>query len=116
MPLASATDLPMDIPADASLTLPTPADVAALSAEELAAPATPYALAQGVRSHSDGRAWWWLADARASRSPIVWYNGNIIDSGVDISEAAVGVRPLLKLNLENIHFTAGAGTKEDPFR
>jgi hypothetical protein len=80
------------------------------------APATPYALAQGVRSHSDGRAWWWLADAHASRSPIVWYNGNVIDSGVDVREAAVGVRPLLKLNLENIHLTAGSGTKEDPFR
>lgn len=118
VPMASATDLPIDWGgAEVSLALPSQADVAQEPAHALRTPATAYALAQGVRHHADGSAWWWLADIAApGRAKIVWYNGNILMGGVDEGEAVVGVRPLARLDLERVFFDRGTGTAEDPFR
>lgn len=116
MPVASAAALALDLPPSAALSLPSRKDLEGLDSTRLSTPATPYALAQGVRSHSDGRAWWWLADVLpGGRHAIVWYNGQVIDTGVDLRESTVGVRPLLKMNLEEWSFTGGSGTQEDPF-
>lgn len=122
MTVASATDFPLETTSSeaegvVSVGLPALADIAALTQRELACPATPYAIAQGVRRHSDGHAWWWLADELDDgRQPIVWYNGKIISTGVDPLESTVGVRPLLVLSLEDFSLTEGSGTPEDPFR
>lgn len=119
-PLASATDLAIDwggAEAAVESGAPAEADIAGLTADCLRAPATPYALAQGVRHHADGSAWWWLRDQPASgRAKIVWYNGTVLPGGVDAAETVVGVRPLLRVDLNRLFLTAGSGTREDPFR
>lgn len=117
--LATATDLPLTLTpeeeAAATLALPDQEQLSAL--DEPACTATPYALAQGVRHHSDGRAWWWLADTLPSgRQAIVWYNGTVLDTGVAPDTEAVGIRPLLYLNLSRYALTQGSGSPEDPFR
>ena len=100
-----------------SLTLPQLTDLADLTPADLRCPATPYALAQGVRAHSDGSAWWWLADPVSSaRNAIVWYNGNVIDTGVSVVESCVGVRPMVRVDLDELVLTTGDGTPEDPYR
>jgi len=100
-----------------SLAAPTRDDLAGLGESDLTAFATPYAIAQGVRHHSDGRAWWWLGnEVRAGRNAIVWYNGTVIESGVKSGEAVVGLRPLLRLDLETLELTEGDGSKENPYR
>ena len=97
--------------------VPARADVAEEPAQALRTPATAYALAQGVRHHADGSAWWWLADeATPGRAKIVWYNGTILEGGVAEEEAVVGVRPMVRLDLNQVFFTRGTGTAEDPFR
>ena len=115
MPVASATDLAAPEDAAASLALPDLEQASAL--DNLSCAATPYAMAQGVQHHSDGRAWWWLADeAPDGRQAIVWYNGSVLEGGVDPAEATIGLRPLLYLDLNQYAFTQGSGTPEDPFR
>lgn len=118
-PVATGTDLILSAEEAAhviSVSPPTLDDLSGLGEEELSAAATPYAIAQGVRHHSDGRAWWWLShSARAGRSAIVWYNGTVLLSGVDSEEAVVGVRPLLRLDLETLTFTGGDGSREHPY-
>ena len=100
-----------------SLSLPLLTDLTALAEADLRCPATPYAIAQGVRCHSDGSAWWWLANPiTAGRNAIVWYNGAILDTGVDVTEACVGVRPVVRVNLDELLLTEGEGTVEEPFR
>ena len=100
-----------------SLTLPLLTDLAALTPDDLRCPATPYALAQGVRHHSDGSAWWWLANpTSATRNAIVWYNGNVIDTGVSVTEPRVGVRPVVRVDLDELMFTEGDGSMENPYR
>ena len=120
MPLASATDLAIDWGgAEAAVApgIPAEADIAGMAAEDLRASATPYALAQGVRHHADGSAWWWLRDQPAvGRAKMVWYNGMILPDGVDVAESVVGVRPMLQIDLDQLFLTAGSGTQEDPFR
>ncbi|MGN0778001.1 MAG: tetratricopeptide repeat protein [Aristaeellaceae bacterium] len=114
MPLASATDL--TLPEDTvPLTLPDLEQVSLL--DDLSCTATPYAMAQGAQHHSDGRAWWWLADeAPEGRQAIVWYNGSVMTGGVEPSEATIGLRPLLCVDLNHYAFTQGSGTQENPFR
>ena len=115
MPVASATDLAA--PEDAAATLALPDLEQASTLGDLSCAATPYAVAQGVQHHSDGRAWWWLADeAPDGRQAIVWYNGSVLEGGVDPAEATIGLRPLLYLDLNRYAFTQGSGTPEDPFR
>ena len=115
MPVASATDLAAPEDAAATLALPDREQASALG--DLSCAATPYAVAQGVQHHSDGRAWWWLADeAPDGRQAIVWYNGSVLEGGVDPAEATIGLRPLLYLDLNRYAFTQGSGTPEDPFR
>lgn len=100
-----------------SLSLPLLTDLTALSGTDLRCAATPYALAQGVRHHSDGSAWWWLGNpVDAGRNAIVWYNGRVLDTGVRATEGCVGVRPLLRLDLDEVTFTAGDGSIENPYR
>ena len=100
-----------------SLSLPLLTDLTALSEADLRCAATPYALAQGVRHHSDGSAWWWLGNpVDAGRNAIVWYNGRVLDTGVSATENCVGVRPLLRLDLNEVTLTAGDGSLENPYR
>ena len=100
-----------------SLSLPLLTDLTALTEADLRCPATPYALAQGVRHHSDGSAWWWLGNpVDADRNAVVWYNGAILDTGVDTAEACVGVRPIIRVDLGALALTEGCGTVEEPFR
>lgn len=115
MPVASSTDLAAPEDAAATLALPDLEQASALG--DLSCAATPYAVAQGVQHHSDGRAWWWLADeAPDGRQAIVWYNGSVLEGGVDPAEATIGLRPLLYLDLNRYAFTQGSGTPKDPFR
>ena len=111
MPLASATDLPMGV----DTALPDLEQLAQM--EDLSCAATPYAVNQGAEHHSDGRAWWWLADeASPGRNAIVWYNGSVLQQGLDVNEHSVGVRPVLYLDLADCSLTEGSGTFSDPFR
>lgn len=113
MPMASVTDL--TIGGGASPVLPDAEMLSGL--KDLSCAATPYALAQGVEHHSDGRAWWWLADEAASgRHAIVWYSGAVLTQGVDDREPTVGVRPVIYVDLNHYAFTGGSGAKADPFR
>ena len=113
MPLASATDL--TLLDDTPLALPDQEQIAPLA--ETACTATPYALAQGAQHHSDGRAWWWLADQRPdNRRAVVWYNGSILEGGVAEDEPTIGVRPVAYVDLNKYAFTLGTGSREDPFR
>ena len=117
--LATATDLALTLTpeeeAAANLALPDQEQLSVL--DDLTCSATPYALAQGVRHHSDGRAWWWLDDILPSgRHAMVWYNGTVLDTGVAPETEAVGIRPLLYLNLSRYALTQGSGSPEDPFR
>lgn len=100
-----------------SLSLPLLTDLTALAEADLRCAATPYALAQGVRCHSDGSAWWWLGNpVDAGRNAIVWYNGTVLDTGVAAMESCVGVRPLLRIDLDEVTFSAGDGSAEAPYR
>lgn len=118
--VATATDLPIDWGDAASAVtqrLPAAAELYGLPAEVIRAKATPYALAQGVRHHEDGTAWWWLQDAADSgKQQIVWYTGTILAGGVDASETVVGVRPAAVVKLTEFFFTEGEGTAEKPYR
>ena len=100
-----------------SLSLPLLTDLVALSEADLRCVATPYAIAQGARHHADGSAWWWLGNpVDAGRNAIVWYSGSILDTGVSVTERCVGVRPLLRLDLDEVTFTGGDGSIANPYR
>ncbi|MCH5287812.1 MAG: hypothetical protein J1E43_10340 [Christensenellaceae bacterium] len=100
-----------------SLSLPLLSDLTALDSDDLRCAATPYALAQGVRAHSDGSAWWWLGNpVDAGRNAIVWYTGGVLDTGVAAAEPCVGVRPMLRVDLDAVMLTEGEGTVEEPYR
>ncbi|MGN1019678.1 MAG: hypothetical protein ACI4O7_04830 [Aristaeellaceae bacterium] len=115
MPAAAAAALAVPEDPGVSLALPDLEQVSILG--DLSCTATPYAIAQGVQHHSDGRAWWWLADeAPDGRQVIVWYNGSVLEGGVDPAEPTIGLRPLLCVDLNRYAFTQGSGTQEDPFR
>ena len=100
-----------------SLSLPLLSDLTPLSDDDLRCAATPYALAQGARHHADGSAWWWLGNPLdAGRNAIVWYNGSILDTGVAATETCVGVRPLLRVDLDVLTLSGGNGTVENPYK
>lgn len=99
-----------------SLSLPLLSDLTALTPADLRCAATPYALAQGVRRHNDQSALWWLGNpVGAGCNAIVWYNGIVPGTGVSATESAVGVRPLLRIDLDRFALTEGNGTIEEPF-
>ena len=78
-------------------------------------PATPYAMAQGVRHHQDGSAWYFLAESGApGYQQAVWYNGDWTQVAADY--AGAGIRPVLRLSLDRWQFTQGEGTEASPFR
>ena len=100
-----------------TLSLPTEALITALysAPEDRRCAATAYALAQGVRHHQDGSAWYYLAEAGdAGFQRAVWYNGEVLQ--VDAGYDGVGVRPVLRLSLNAYAFTQGDGSAENPYR
>lgn len=91
--------------------LPSVADLTALT--DLTCTATPYALAQGA-ANENGTALYWLRDSLESGlHPIIGASGALTLAD---ASATPGVRPLLRLSLEQYAFTHGSGTKDDPFR
>lgn len=91
--------------------LPSVADLTALT--DLTCTATPYALAQGAGSEN-GAALYWLRDSLESGlHPIIGASG-----ALTLPDASVtpGIRPMMRLSLEQYAFTHGSGTAEDPFR
>lgn len=90
--------------------LPSVADLTALG--DLTCTATPYALAQGATSEN-GAALYWLRDSLESGlHPIIGSTG-----ALTLPDAAMpGIRPMVRLSLEQFAFTHGSGTAEDPFR
>lgn len=122
MAAAEATSLPLTLSeaeaaAAPEIALPTEALITVLypAAEDRRCTATAYALAQGVRHHQDGSAWYYLAEAgEAGFQRAVWYNGEVLQ--VDAGYDGVGVRPVLRLSLNAYAFTQGDGSAENPYR
>lgn len=108
---------PEEQAADPQLALPEAELIEALfpEAEARRCPATPYAMAQGVRHHQDGSAWYFLsAPGAPGYQQAVWYNGAWTQVAADY--AGAGIRPVLRLSLSRWQFTQGDGTAENPFR
>ena len=122
MAAAEAASLPLTLSeaeaaAAPEIALPTEALITALypAAEDRRCAATAYALAQGVRHHQDGSAWYYLAEAgEAGFQRAVWYNGEVLQ--VDAGYDGVGVRPVLRLSLNAYAFTQGDGSAGNPYR
>lgn len=112
--VATGTDLMLTEAESAAVTsssLPSAADLAALS--DLSCAATPYAVAQGV-GQEDGYAAYWLRDSlEGGLHPVVGSTGSL---GLPDMDMTPGVRPMITISLEDYTFTAGDGTKENPFR
>ena len=90
--------------------LPAMADLTAL--DDRSCTATPYAMAQGA-SGKDGASPYWLRDSLENGlHPVIGADGAMTLSEAD---QAVGVRPMIVVDLEKVTFTAGSGTAEDPF-
>ncbi len=113
-PVATVTDLTLTDSEEAAVTsqlLPAMADLASLS--DLRCTATPYALAQGV-PQEEGQALYWLRDSLENGlHPVVAGTGSL---SIPADDLTPGVRPMVTLSLNDHAFTAGTGTKEDPFR
>lgn len=112
-PVATPTDLMLngeEAAAVTMVTLPSAAQLASLT--DLGSPATPYALAQGV-TQQDGFALYWLRDSLEDGvHPVAAPAGLMLPSAT----ATPGVRPVAILSLEDYAFTAGDGSRENPFR
>lgn len=112
--IATSTDLMLTEAESAAVTstsLPSAADLTALS--DLSCAATPYAVAQGV-GQEDGYAAYWLRDSlEGGLHPVVGSSGSL---GLPDMDMTPGVRPMITISLEDYMFTAGDGTKENPFR
>lgn len=112
-PVATPTDLRFngaEKSAVKRVTLPSAADLASLT--DLGGAATPYAAAQGV-THAGGFALYWLRDSlEGGVHPVVSGSGLTLPTDSVIP----GVRPVVTLSLEDYTFTAGDGTRENPFR
>lgn len=112
-PIATPTDLTFseeEEPAVTAVTLPSAADLATLG--DLGSAATPYAVAQGV-THQDGSALYWLRDSlEGGMHPVASAAGLSLPA----DSVTPGVRPVLTLSLQEHVFTAGEGTRENPFR
>jgi len=113
-PIATPTDLNFtddERTAVTGVTLPSAADLATLS--DLSCTATPYAAAQGA-AQSEGFAIYWLRDSlEGGIHPVISANGSLILPAEAITP---GVRPVITLSLESYTFTAGDGSRENPFR
>lgn len=113
-PIATGSDLMLTEAERAAMgapTLPSAADLASLS--DLSCTATPYAVAQGV-AQEGGYALYWLRDSLENGiHPVVSSSGTLSIPG---SEVMPGLRPMVTLSLEDYAFTAGDGTRENPFR
>lgn len=112
-PIATPTDLTFtedEQSAVTGVTLPSAAELSVLAT--LGSTATPYAAAQGV-TQQDGYALYWLRDSLESGvHPVVTGTGLTLPA----DSATPGVRPVVTLSLEDYIFTAGDGTRENPFR
>ena len=112
---ASAQAVPVPVTFDEAETvgevmLPAMVDLAART--ELLCTATAYALAQGA-PETEGAAAYWLRDSLENGlHPIISASGAM---ALPEEGMTPGVRPMIILDLENITFTAGSGTAEDPF-
>ena len=94
-----------------SAALPAASDLSSLT--DLTCAATPYALAQGT-AHENGLALYWLRDSLESGlHPVISSTGAMT---LPSDAVTPGVRPMITLSLEEIIFTLGSGTPEDPFR
>lgn len=94
-----------------AMSLPSAADLASLS--DLSCGATPYAIAQGV-TQEGGAALYWLRDRlEGGMHPVVSASG---DLALPQENTMPGVRPILTLSLDEYVFTAGDGSRENPFR
>lgn len=113
-PIATTTDLALSETPEKALTgfvLPSMADLTALSDPSCAA--TPYALAQGV-PQQEGEPLYWLRDSLESGlHPVIAGSGSL---SIPDKSLTPGLRPMVTLSLNEFAFTAGSGTKEDPFR
>ncbi len=112
-PVATPTDLTFtdgEASAVTAVTLPSAADLASLT--DLNSPATPYAAAQGV-VQADGFALYWLRDSlEGGMHPVASGAGLTLPT----DDVTPGVRPVVTLSLEDYVFTAGDGTRENPYR
>ena len=79
---------------------------------------TPYALAKGLHASTSGSGWWWLNTPGTGEKcqAIVYYNGAVYSPGLRFDDAQTGIRPAIRLKLDNLFFTKGTGTAADPFR
>ena len=94
-----------------SAALPAASDLSSLT--DLTCAATPYALAQGT-AHENGLALYWLRDSlEIGLHPVISSTGAMT---LPSDAVTPGVRPMITLSLEEIIFTLGSGTPEDPFR
>lgn len=113
-PIATSTDLLLTDAESAAIlqsTLPAAADLASMS--DLTCSATPYAVAQGVDGFG-GTALYWLRDMLESGvHPVVGENGALTLPAQDMTP---GIRPMVRLNLDEYPLTAGSGTPDDPYR
>lgn len=113
-PIATATDLMLtetEASAITAMTLPSAADLTSLT--DLKSAATPYAVAQGV-AQSEGFALYWLRDSLENGvHPVVSGSGSLT---LPASTVTPGIRPMVTISLEEYAFTAGDGTRENPFR
>ena len=90
--------------------LPSMADLAVCG--DLRCTATPYALAQGAEN-LDGAASYWLRDSLENGlHPIIAASGTM---SLPQEGAAIGVRPIVTLDVEKFTFTKGDGTQGNPF-
>lgn len=113
-PTATSTDLLLTEAEQAALTdstLPAASDLAALA--DPTCPATPYAIAQGTQ-HADGLGVYWLRDTLENGlHPVISAAGALTLPDAD---EVPGIRPVITISLEDIVFTQGSGTPDDPFR
>lgn len=113
---ASAEAVPVPVIFDETETvgevlLPAMADLAART--ELACTATAYALAQGAPEREGAAAYWLRDSLESGLHPIISESGAM---ALPEEGMTPGVRLMLSVDLENVTFTAGSGTAEDPFR
>lgn len=113
-PTATSTDLLLTEAESAALlesTLPAASDLAALT--DPTCPATPYAIAQGTQ-HADGLGVYWLRDTLENGlHPVISTTGALT---LPEADEVPGIRPVISISLEDIRFTQGSGTPDDPFR
>lgn len=80
--------------------------------------ATPYAVASGLyRDHSNGKSPFWciaIKNVTDYKFGLVGYNGHI-SWGAYTNIKVGGVRPGMRLNMDQVTVTGGSGSMEDPY-